>query len=75
MYSVPAISSLKFERLNLKIKADLYFAKKKKKIGIIRNIARKWISNVVNQIQNSMLSDWSDGFYIQSIYLYFEYTW
>lgn len=31
MYSVPAISSLKFERLNLKIKADLYFAKKKKK--------------------------------------------
>lgn len=42
MYSVPAISSLKFERLNLKIKADLYFAKKKikKKIRIIRNIAR-----------------------------------
>lgn len=31
MYSVPAISSLKFERLNLKIKADLYFAKKKLK--------------------------------------------
>lgn len=30
MYSVPAISSLKFERLNLKIKADLYFATKKK---------------------------------------------
>lgn len=30
MYSVPAISSLNFERLNLKIKADLYFSKKKK---------------------------------------------
>lgn len=29
MYSVPAISSLNFERLNLKIKADLYFSKKK----------------------------------------------
>lgn len=39
MYSVPAISSLNFERLNLKIKADLYFSKKKK-IRIIRNIAR-----------------------------------